>query len=195
MALESYWPEYLRELREFRALAGAEEPELTAAGAALRRAPDDFYTATLTDAGCARWERLLGLPVVHGGDLAQRRFRIMTRMNEQRPFTMARLGEMLRGLCGEEGFTLALDGADFLLTVRLALTARQMLSDAAALLDALNSGKVKAAGLDVWLSEKDPNWALASHPAVSCTPHIGAGTKEAQKRIGAELVDIVENFG
>ena len=135
MALESYWPEYLRELREFRALAGAEEPELTAAGAALRRAPDDFYIATLTDAGCARWERLLGLPVVHGGDLAQRRFRIMTRMNEQRPFTMARLGEMLRGLCGEEGFTLALDGADFLLTVRLALTARQMLSDAAALLD------------------------------------------------------------
>ena len=55
-------------------------------------------------------------------------------------------------------------------------------------------GKVKAAGLDVWLSEKDPNWALAQHPAVSCTPHIGAGTKEAQKRIGAELVDIVENF-
>ena len=66
--------------------------------------------------------------------------------------------------------------------------------DEAALLDGLNSGKVKAAGLDVWLSEKDPNWALAQHPAVSCTPHIGAGTKEAQKRIGAELVDIIEHF-
>ena len=67
--------------------------------------------------------------------------------------------------------------------------------DEAALLDALNTGKVRAAGLDVWMSEKDPNWALAQHPAVSCTPHIGAGTKEAQKRIGAELVDIVESFG
>ena len=66
--------------------------------------------------------------------------------------------------------------------------------DEAALLDALNSGKVKAAGLDVWMSEKDPNWTLAQHPAVSCTPHIGAGTKEAQKRIGAELVDIIEHF-
>ena len=66
--------------------------------------------------------------------------------------------------------------------------------DEAALLEALNSGKVKAAGLDVWMSEKDPNWALAQHPAVSCTPHIGAGTKEAQKRIGAELVDIIEHF-
>lgn len=66
--------------------------------------------------------------------------------------------------------------------------------DEAALLDALNTGKVKAAGLDVWMSEKDPNWALATHPAVSCTPHIGAGTNEAQKRIGAELVDIIEHF-
>ena len=64
--------------------------------------------------------------------------------------------------------------------------------DEAALLEALDSGKVRAAGLDVWLSEKDPNWALAQHPSVSCTPHVGAGTLEAQKRIGAELVDIVE---
>ena len=64
----------------------------------------------------------------------------------------------------------------------------------AALLDALNSGKVKAAGLDVWMSEKDPNWALASHPAVSCTPHIGAATVEAQKRIGTEIVDIIRSF-
>lgn len=66
--------------------------------------------------------------------------------------------------------------------------------DEEALLEGLNSGKVKAVGLDVWLSEKDPNWTLAQHPAVSCTPHIGAGTKEAQKRIGAELVDIIEHF-
>lgn len=66
--------------------------------------------------------------------------------------------------------------------------------DEAALLEALDSGKIRAAGLDVWMDEKHPNWALASHPAVSCTPHIGAGTKEAQKRIGAELVDIVEHF-
>ena len=64
--------------------------------------------------------------------------------------------------------------------------------DEAALLEALNGGKVRAAGLDVWLSEKDPNWTLAQHPSVSCTPHVGAGTVEAQKRIGAELVDIIE---
>ncbi len=66
--------------------------------------------------------------------------------------------------------------------------------DEQALLDALNSGKVRAAGIDVWLSEKEPNWELAAHPSVSCLPHVGAGTVEATKRIGAELVDVIENF-
>ena len=66
--------------------------------------------------------------------------------------------------------------------------------DEDALLDALNSGKVKAAGLDVWADEKNPNWELAAHPSVSCTPHIGASTDTAQDGIGAELVELLNRF-
>ncbi len=66
--------------------------------------------------------------------------------------------------------------------------------DEAALLDALNSGKVRAAGLDVWAEEPSKNHDLYSHPMVSCTPHIGAQTVEAQKRIGAEIVEIIKSF-
>ena len=62
------------------------------------------------------------------------------------------------------------------------------------LLEALNSGKVRAAGLDVYADEPASNKALYNHPNVSCTPHIGAATKEAQQRIGMEIVDIIENF-
>ena len=67
--------------------------------------------------------------------------------------------------------------------------------DEDALLAALDSGKIRAAGLDVYAKEPPTNEALLHHPAVSCTPHIGAATVEAQKRIGAEIVDIIENFG
>ena len=67
--------------------------------------------------------------------------------------------------------------------------------DEDALLEALNSGKIRAAGLDVYAKEPPTNEALINHPAVSCTPHIGAATVEAQKRIGAEIVDIIEGFG
>ena len=73
-------------------------------------------------------------------------------------------------------------------------TSRGTNVDEAALLDALNSGKVYAAGLDVWAAEPSKNEALYSHPHVSCTPHIGASTTEAQKRIGAEIVDIIGKF-
>ena len=73
-------------------------------------------------------------------------------------------------------------------------TSRGTNVDEAALLDALNSGKVRAAGLDVFADEPASNKALYSHPMVSCTPHIGAATVEAQKRIGAEIVDIIANF-
>ena len=73
-------------------------------------------------------------------------------------------------------------------------TSRGSNIDEDALLEALNAGKVRAAGLDVWASEPTQNEALYSHPMVSCTPHIGAATGEAQKRIGTEIVSIIENF-
>ena len=66
--------------------------------------------------------------------------------------------------------------------------------DRAALLAALESGKVRAAGLDVWAEEPAKNVALYSHPRVSCTPHIGAATQEAQARIGTEIVSVIESF-
>lgn len=73
-------------------------------------------------------------------------------------------------------------------------TSRGCNVDEDALLDALNSGKVRAAGLDVWAEEPSNDHALYSHPAVSCTPHIGASTKEAQERIGREIVAIINAF-
>ena len=73
-------------------------------------------------------------------------------------------------------------------------TSRGSNVDEDALLEALNSGKVRSAGLDVFAEEPATNHALYSHPMVSCTPHIGAATKEAQTRIGAEIVDIIGKF-
>ena len=73
-------------------------------------------------------------------------------------------------------------------------TSRGSNVDEAALLAGLESGKVRAAGLDVYADEPASNAALYTHPMVSCTPHIGAGTKEAQKKIGAELITVVKGF-
>jgi len=63
------------------------------------------------------------------------------------------------------------------------------------LLDALNSGKVSGAGLDVFAEEPTQNMELVNHPKVSVTPHIGASTIEAQDRIGIIIAEkLVEAF-
>lgn len=61
------------------------------------------------------------------------------------------------------------------------------------LLEALNSGKVKAAGIDVFVNEPttEAQMNLIKHPKVSVTPHIGASTDEAQERVGQEIAEKV----
>ncbi|MBC7775476.1 MAG: D-2-hydroxyacid dehydrogenase [Phycisphaerae bacterium] len=73
-------------------------------------------------------------------------------------------------------------------------TARGGVIDELALLAALNSGKIGGAGLDVFENEPTPMEALLRHPKVSCSPHIGASTMEAQAYIGMELADKIISF-
>ena len=66
-------------------------------------------------------------------------------------------------------------------------TSRGEAIDESALIQALNSGKLKGAGLDVFENEPTPSGEILSHPKISLSPHIAASTGEAQLKIGAEL--------
>ena len=72
--------------------------------------------------------------------------------------------------------------------------ARGKVVDEEALLEALDSGKISGAGIDVFEVEPNTNERLVNHPRVSCTPHIGASTIEAQERIGEEVVSVIKDF-
>ena len=62
------------------------------------------------------------------------------------------------------------------------------------LLEALDSGQLLGAGIDVFEGEPNPRPEIVNHPRVSVTPHLGASTEEAQTRISAEVVDIVQEI-
>ena len=73
--------------------------------------------------------------------------------------------------------------------VRVINCARGGIIDENALHDALVSGKVAGAALDVYAEEPPTDWKLVKLPNVICSPHIGAATKEAQGRVGAEVAE------
>lgn len=75
--------------------------------------------------------------------------------------------------------------------VRIICAARGGVIDEDALLAALDSGKVAAAGLDVFSTEPPGLSPLVAHPRVVCAPHIGAQTAEAQVRAADDIANEV----
>jgi D-3-phosphoglycerate dehydrogenase len=69
--------------------------------------------------------------------------------------------------------------------------ARGKLIDEQALAAALQSGKVAAAALDVFPQEPPNGSPLIGLPNVLHTPHLGASSKEAQRRVAVEIVEKV----
>lgn len=86
-----------------------------------------------------------------------------------------------RGMISAEALSRMKDG------VFLVCTARGGIIDEKALLDALNSGKVAGAALDVYGTEPPVNLELIKHPHVIATPHMAGQTNEAQRRASMDI--------
>ena len=89
------------------------------------------------------------------------------------------------GMFGAEQFAKMKDG------VRLINTARGGIYQADALVDALNSGKVASAAVDVFEAEPCTDSPLAPLDNAILTPHLGASTAEAQDRAGEQIAEFV----
>lgn len=98
------------------------------------------------------------------------------------------LTEQTRGIVGKDAFAKMKDG------VRIVNCARGGLVDEAALLDALNSGKVAGAALDVFEVEPAKDSPVFGHANVICTPHLGASTSEAQVNVALQVAEQLSDY-
>lgn len=133
--LLEYLPGVLRELKEFRSLTEAENSEIMQIWDSLENILNDQFVNESTLNGVKRWEIILGIKPMDTDTLGDRKFRILSRLNEQLPYTYKNLEDQLRLLCGSNGYKLIADTNAYQLTVRVALTAKKKFNEIGNLLE------------------------------------------------------------
>jgi len=133
--LIEYFPNVLRDVREYQALTIGEEPEIGLLWGNIQSALDDQFVLSATENGVKRWEKILKIIPKATLTLDERKFTILTRLAEQLPFTIRMLINMLTGLCGPDGFTIELDAGVYTLHVEVALTAVKNFEDVGLMLN------------------------------------------------------------
>jgi len=119
MELKNYWPRYIQELVEFQQIARAEQPEFEQAAHDVRKAAYDFFLVSLTEYGCSRWEKIMGISVEPSCTLQDRRDRILLKYLDHTPYTYRTLLKYLNTV--SKDVTVNLDNDAYSLFIRIAL--------------------------------------------------------------------------
>ncbi|MDF2592917.1 MAG: hypothetical protein K0S75_2383 [Clostridia bacterium] len=133
--LIDYLPDILKEIREFKAINTAENPELLFLWDAIEDTLNDQFVDYATENGVKRWESILKILPKGTETLDVRKFRIISRLNEQLPYTYEKLKMQLETLCGDNGYSLVLLNNEYKLIVRVELSVRGKFDEVESLLN------------------------------------------------------------
>lgn len=133
--LLSYWMPLLRDLKEFKEIANTEEPELKLILEAIDRTLNNMFIETADEYGIKRFEDMMGIYPEEGATLEERRFKVLVKWSDKIPYTVDALESLLNMLCGENGYEVKIDNANYSLVVKLALTNSDNFNEVVELLD------------------------------------------------------------
>ena len=123
--LNEYLPSILLKTYEFPLLCDTEQREFDRLNTAADAVLDAQFISTAGETAIARYEKIFGITPMDTDTLAERRFKVLAKINAQLPFSVRRLRQQLETLCGADGYKLELDGGKYTLTVKVALTAKR----------------------------------------------------------------------
>lgn len=123
--LQDYLPPILLKTYEFPLLCETEQPEIDRLHDAADAVLDAQFISTAGEYAISRYEKIFGVVPQDTDTLDERRFKVLTRINTQLPFSVRRLRQQLATLCGEDGYKLEVGGGKYTLTVKVALTAKR----------------------------------------------------------------------
>ncbi|MBY0122144.1 putative phage tail protein [Bacillus sp. S/N-304-OC-R1] len=119
-----YLPPVLHEIKELVQIANVENPVLESVWQEIENTLNNQFVISANEKGAARYEKMLKLNVPATDTLATRQFRILTRFQEQAPYTNRVLKQLLDSLLGAGQYELKRDVAAKTLSVKIELTVK-----------------------------------------------------------------------
>lgn len=120
----SYLPPVLHEIKELVEIANVENKLLVSTWQAIEDSFNNRFIMSATEEGLARRERMLKIIVPATDSIETRRFRLLTRYQEQAPYTYLVLKQLLDSLLGEGQYVINRDAANKTLSVKIELTVK-----------------------------------------------------------------------
>ena len=119
--LIDYLPRFVQEHKEIKAIMDAEQVDVESTWNVIDDVLNNQFVVDATEDGVGRWESILSIQAKTTDTLDERKFRILTRLNEQLPYTEEKLRSMLTSLLGADGFLLRVTPSEYTVTVKLAI--------------------------------------------------------------------------
>ena len=133
--LTDYLPDVLKNVTEMQAVMKAETPIVQAIWNACEDCMNDQFISEATENGIARREKMLNITPYATDTLEDRRFRLLSKYNENIPYTRKSLANMLETLCGADGYELTILTSEFTVHVKVALTVKKQAESVSELLE------------------------------------------------------------
>ena len=120
--LINYLPLFMQEYFEMQKIMETEQVEIDRLWLEAENALADQFIMEATENGVKRWESMLGISPKDTDTLDERKFRILTKRNQELPYTLRKLEQALTNLCGADGYSIEVNATEYHIQVKLALT-------------------------------------------------------------------------
>ena len=117
--IKNYWATVIAESLEFRVIADAENPEFNYMWEKIYGLVDEFFVKYATEYGVSRMEKILKIYPTATDTLAQRKDKILWKLNLRLPYTMKFLKNILTSMVGEENRTVDFNNDTQTITIRI----------------------------------------------------------------------------
>lgn len=119
--LINYLPPFMQVYEELKTIMETEQVEVDRLWLEAENSLADQFILEATEYGVRRWESMLGISPKDTDTLDERKFRILTKLNQELPYTLRKLEQALTNLCGNNMFSIEVSAAEHHVEIKLGL--------------------------------------------------------------------------